>query len=77
MTLGQFIKKTKDLPKDAWLMSDSGWECNATDCDRAFYSPSQNIIVLTQTWDKDYDRPFKVRDADGWKWQCFHDWREL
>lgn len=50
MTLKNFISLTKkyNIPDDALIMSDSGWECCATDCAGVFYSKKFNKIVLTQ-----------------------------
>lgn len=77
MTIEKLIKITKDLPRDAKVMSDSGWECDATDCDRAYYSPTMNTIVLTQIFDREYNKPFKVTDESGHGWKWLNDWREL
>lgn len=51
MTLGQLNKLMVEhnIPDDAKLMSDSGWECSATDMDGIYYNPTENIVVFTQT----------------------------
>ena len=50
MTVGELfnILKQNDIPDDAVLMSDSGWECCATDTDGVYYNKSKNTVVLTQ-----------------------------
>ena len=47
------ILKENNIPKDAVLMSDSGWECCATDTDGVYYNAEDNIVVLTQEYDED------------------------
>lgn len=50
MTVNEFddkIRKNK-VPGDAVIMSDSGWECDPTDCSRIFFDEENNVIVLTQ-----------------------------
>lgn len=42
------IFKENSIPEDATIMSDSGWECCATTIGGVFYSPSENVVVLTQ-----------------------------
>lgn len=42
------IYEENDIPKDALLMSDSGWECDATDMDGIFYSKADNTVFITQ-----------------------------
>lgn len=42
------IYEENDIPKDALLMSDSGWECGATDMDGIFYSKADNTVFITQ-----------------------------
>lgn len=42
------ILTANNIPEDALLMSDSGWECCATDMDGIYYNPKENIIVFTQ-----------------------------
>ena len=50
MTAGELINifKQNNIPNDAILMSDSGWECCATDMDGAYYNKLKNIVVFTQ-----------------------------
>lgn len=71
MTLGQLnkIMTEHNIPEDATLMSDSGWECSATYMDGIYYNPTKNIVVFTQsasshesyhhdsTWKLVYQRP--------------------
>ena len=42
------ILTINNIPEDARLMSDSGWECCATDMDGVYYNPKENIVVFTQ-----------------------------
>lgn len=42
------IMKEHNIPGDVRLMSDSGWECDATDMDGIFYNKKENILVFTQ-----------------------------
>ena len=42
------IFKQNNIPNDAVLMSDSGWECCATEMDGIYYNKSTNIVVFTQ-----------------------------
>ena len=69
MTIEKLIKITKDLPRDAKVMSDSGWECDATDCDGVYYSKELNIIVLTQGDDPyKYSSRIQMFDEERHKW---------
>ncbi len=36
------------IPDDARVMSDSDWECWATDVEQIFYNSDSHIAVLTQ-----------------------------
>ncbi len=47
------ILKENNIPKDTVLMSDTGWECYATDTDGVYYNAEDNIVVLTQDYDED------------------------
>ena len=44
----QDIITRNNIPENVTLMSDSGWECDATDMDGVFYNRKSNIIVFTQ-----------------------------
>ena len=46
-TLLELINK-HNIPDDALLQSDSGWECGATDMDGVYYNRKLNVIVFTQ-----------------------------
>lgn len=50
MTTGQLfnIFKQNNIPNDAVLMSDSGWECWATEMDGIYYNKITNTVVFTQ-----------------------------
>lgn len=52
------LKKILDgnhIPDDAVLMSDSGWECDATDIGGVYYNPIMNCVVFTQNKRSDYN----------------------
>lgn len=55
------ILRSNNIPADATLMSDSGWEICATDTDGVYYRVKDNTIVLTQ----DYDNSF-YNDNPDW-----------
>lgn len=63
MTVGELfnIFKQNDIPNDAVIMSDSGWECCATDTDGVYYNKLKNIVVLTQEISK-YDDYYESRE---------------
>lgn len=65
MRIGEFFKLIKDnnIPEDVTMLSDSGWECCATDMDGVFYNEEQQEIVFTQTGDE-YDSYY---DKEGWR----------
>ena len=44
----QKIIKDNGISENVRLLSDSGWECSATDMDGVFYSAKENTIVFTQ-----------------------------
>lgn len=45
--LNNLIEK-HNIPKNVRLMSDSGWECGATDMDGVYYFKDINTIIFTQ-----------------------------
>ena len=58
MTFAELNKiiEENNIPHDVKLMSDSGWECSATDMDGVYYNREKNEIVFTQkTMMRDYD----------------------
>lgn len=48
----QKIIEDNNIPKDAVLESDSGWECGPTDMNGIYYSESKNTLVFTQRCSK-------------------------
>lgn len=38
-----------NIPYSVKLLSDSGWECGATDMDAVYYNKTDNILVFTQS----------------------------
>ena len=77
MSLGDLIALMEkyNIPKNATIMSDSGWECGETDCGGVFYSESANTVILTQK-EKRGDRYIygsaSLHDEDG-----YLDYKEL
>lgn len=61
MTLGQlnYIMEKNNVHDNAKIMSDSGWECCATDCDGVYYNRTENILVLTQGKERFYEESEK------------------
>lgn len=55
-----------NIPHNVRLMSDSGWECDATDMNGIFYNEKENIIVFTQNSD-DRGGGDDYRKSNGWK----------
>lgn len=49
-----------NIPKDAKLMSDSGWYYDATEMNGIFYNSKENILVFTQYGDH-YEYYFKSK----------------
>ena len=50
MTFGQLLDifEKNNVPKDAKLLSDSGWECGATQMNGIHYNAEKNIVIFTQ-----------------------------
>lgn len=50
MTYGLLMRILEEnrIPEDTILMTDSGWECDATNANGVFYNPETKCIVLTQ-----------------------------
>ena len=63
MTVGELfsIFTQNNIPNDAILMSDSGWECCATDMDGVYYNKLKNVVVFTQEFSK-YNRYYGSND---------------
>lgn len=52
-----------NIPRNVKLMSDSGWECDATDMNGVWHNRECNTIVFTQAGDE-YD---EYSRHDEWK----------
>lgn len=65
MTIGEFSKLIKDnnIPEDVTMLSDSGWECGASEMDGVYYNEEGKEIVFTQEGDK-YDHYY---DKKSWR----------
>lgn len=48
MTIEKFLSLLSEVPDDATMLSDSGWECGPTDMDGVFYNKEKNEITFTQ-----------------------------
>lgn len=57
------IIEENNIPKDVHFISDSGWECDATEMDGVFYNRKSNTIVFTQgaCTERDYEQ------SDEWE----------
>lgn len=62
----QKIISENNIPEDVHLMSDSGWECDATDMCGVYYNETYNIIVFTQGFS--IERPY----TDNPNWKCLY-----
>ena len=71
MTLNKFLKlyEKYNIDPEARLMSDSGWEIDATEMDGIYYNKEKNLIIFTQEhsqyerYDPDFDNgPFQKED---------------
>ena len=51
MTYGKLkqIFEENEIPLDTVLMSDSGWECDATHMDGIYYSDKEKVAIFTQS----------------------------
>lgn len=69
MTIGEFTKviKANNIPDDVTMLSDSGWECSATDMDGIYYNAEEKEIVFTQSGDE-YETRYYGKD----EWQLIH-----
>lgn len=69
--LKELVKKY-NIPEDAILFSNSGWECGATEIDALYYSPSKNEIHLVPIvcgQERDYNEDMLKRHEEK-----AHDW---
>ena len=72
MTIEKLIRilRENDIPEDAILRSDSGWECWESDMDGVYYCAKTNIVIFTQDYDvrKYNDDPDYVKLALKEEW---------
>lgn len=59
------ILTRNNIPEDTTLMSDSGWECGATDMDGIYYNKKLNVVVFRQDIDSKFEREYT--EEKGWK----------
>lgn len=64
------IFEENNIPDDAKLMSDSGWECDPTEMDGIYYCEEDNEVVFTQG--SLYDSYYASED---W-WKCLYNEEE-
>ena len=57
MLVENFLKFTKNYP-NYLILSDSGWECSATDINSAYISHDKKIIILKQYFP--YDKQYQI-----------------
>jgi hypothetical protein len=80
MTFGKLkeILEKNNIPDNTILLSDSGWECDATDIDGIYYNKEKNIVVFTQgddnynpknhkEWTLDCHKGYEVLYIEGYK----------
>ena len=69
MIATELIKVLKSLPSNVFIETDSGWECDPTDVNAAYYSSLKNVLVLTRKPEGNY----RYYEA-SLKWKCvFYD----
>lgn len=70
MTFAQLNKliETYRIPSSVTLMSDSGWECDATHMNGVYYNEEDNVIVFTQSIHK-CDSYFEDKKWKALAWQ--------
>lgn len=61
------IMAQNSVPSDVKLMSDSGWECDATEMDGIFFNRKENILVFTQCNELSQNGKTDYSSAD---WEC-------
>ena len=58
----QKIIKKNHIPEDVRLLSDSGWEMDATDMEGIYYNEDRHCIVFTQG----FPGEIKYNKTNGW-----------
>lgn len=64
------LMEQNSIPENVELLSDSGWEVDATSMDGVFYNPEKNIIVFTMNTD---DARYQY---DKFPWVHLELWKE-
>ena len=57
------IVSDNNIPYDAELRSDSGWECSDTEIDMVYYNYKTNVLMLTRKYGN-YDT---YEESEDWK----------
>lgn len=65
----ELIKVLETLPSNVFIETDSGWECDATDVNVAYYSSQKNVLVLTRKPQGNYEN---YEASPKWK-RVFYD----
>lgn len=65
MIATELIKILGKLPSDVFIETDSGWECDATEVNTAYYSSQKNVLVLT--WKPQGNYKYYEESP---KWEC-------
>lgn len=65
MIATELIKILEKLPSDVFIETDSGWECDATGVNAAYYSSQKNVLVLT--WKPQGNYKYYEESP---KWEC-------
>lgn len=65
ITVGSLIgiTVTCGVPSDAAIMTDSGWECDATEVNLVYYNAKTKVLMLT----REYGNYEQYADSDDWK----------
>ena len=65
-----------NIPKNVRLLSDSGWECWATEMDGVYYDENNNTLIFTQNISK-YNEYFNNIKCVGGKFDKFTNAEDL
>lgn len=66
-----------NITKNVKLLSDSGWECCATDMDGVYYDETKNELIFTQNICKYVDKYFNNIKCVGGKFDRFTNAEDL
>ena len=68
------ICERNNIPEDARLLSDSGWECDETEMDGVWYEPMCNVVIFTQggRYESPYRYTCERRNPEGYECICLY-----